>query len=110
MQFRRKEDTRGFKPCFQTFVEVESSGFRGFLHNKKVSNSGVKEKEFSTSVFNIYNCGQSDQYSLSPFTQRGGNAQTVNMEIIRRINPEEFSQINGVLVFLDVKKQTSGLQ
>lgn len=44
----------------QAFVEVESSGFRGFLR-KKVLNSERNEKEFSTSVFNIYHHGQNDQ-------------------------------------------------
>lgn len=45
----------------QAFVEVESSEFCGFLH-KKGLNSERNEKEFSTSVFNIYNHGQSDQH------------------------------------------------
>lgn len=93
----------GLNCTSRPFVEVESSRFHGFLHNKKVLNYEGKEKEFSTSEFNIYNHGQGDQYSLNAFTHREGNTQTVNMEIIRRINSEEFSQIMWVFFSLMLK-------
>lgn len=64
------------------------------MRKKKVlSSEGKKEKEFSTSVFNICNRGQSGRYWLKALTQREGNTQTANTEIVREINREEFSQI-----------------
>lgn len=51
-------------------------------------------------MLNIFNHGQSDQYSLNPFTQRERNTQAVNMEIIRELNSEEFSQIMWVFFSL----------
>lgn len=47
-------------------------GLMVFLHNKKVLNAERKEKEFSTSVFNIYNRGQGDRYSPKAFYTQGG--------------------------------------
>lgn len=44
-------------------------------------------------MFNICNRGQSGRYWLKALTQREGNTQTANTEIIREINREEFSQI-----------------
>lgn len=79
----------------------------GFLHNKVLSSEG-REEEFSTSVFNICNRGQSDQDSLNAFTQREGNTQTVNTEIMGEINCEEFSQITWVFFSLMLKTRLQG--